>query len=79
MCEEITKDSNGTQLENGDSVILTQDLKLRGSSTVMKVGTVVKNIRLNGNPEEIEYGKGKETIVLKTCYLKKKKDKKKKK
>jgi len=78
MSEEITKDSNGNPLENGDSVTLTQDLKLRGSSTVIKVGTVVKNIRLNGNPEEIEYGKGSGTIVLKTCYLKKKKDKKRK-
>jgi len=79
MSEEITKDNNGTPLEAGDSVTLTQDLKLRGSSIVMKVGTVVKNIRLTDNPEEIEYGKGNGTIVLKTCYLKKKKDKKKKK
>lgn len=78
MSEEITKDSNGNPLENGDSVTLTQDLKLRGSSTVIKVGTVVKNIRLTGNTEEIEYGKGNGTIVLKTCYLKKKKDKKRK-
>lgn len=66
-----TKDSNGTLLSDGDSVLLIKDLKVRGSSMVLKRGKLVKNIRLIGNPEEIEYREGKSTLVLKTCFLKK--------
>ena len=40
------KDSNGTILAEGDSVKLIKDLKVRGSSSVLKRGTLVKNIRL---------------------------------
>lgn len=66
-----TKDSNGNILSDGDSVQLTKDLKVKGSSLNMKRGTTVKNIRLTGNPEEIEFREGRSTIVLKTCFLKK--------
>ncbi|MEI7620402.1 MAG: alkylphosphonate utilization protein [Candidatus Falkowbacteria bacterium] len=66
-----TKDSNGNVLVDGDSVQLIKDLKMKGSSTVMKVGTVVKGIRLTATPEEIECKIGKSVIVLKTCFLKK--------
>lgn len=40
------KDSNGTVLQNGDTVTVIKDLKVKGSSSVIKVGTKVKNIRL---------------------------------
>ena len=40
------KDSNGNILSDGDSVTLIKDLKVKGSSLVVKVGTKVKNIRL---------------------------------
>lgn len=69
--EEVTKDSNGNVLIDGDSVQLIKDLKMKGTSTVMKVGTVVKGIRLTSSPEEIECKIGKSIIVLKSCFLKK--------
>ena len=67
-------DSNGTELHEGDSVFLTQDLDLKGSRDTLKRGTVGKNIHLTDNPEEIECrldGHGK--VVLKTKFLKLKK------
>src|SRR5574344_995553 len=42
----IVKDAYGTVLNDGDSVSVIKDLKLKGSSTVVKIGTKVKNIRL---------------------------------
>jgi len=66
-----SKDSNGTELNEGDSVQVIKDLKVKGTSTSLKRGTVYKNIRLTNKDEEIECGKGKSTIVLKTCFLKK--------
>jgi protein PhnA len=65
------KDSNGSELENGDSVQVIKDLKVKGTSNTLKRGTVYKNIRLTNKDEEVECGKGKSTIVLKTCFLKK--------
>ena len=66
-----TKDSNGTVLSDGDSVQLIRDLKVKNSSLNLKRGSVMKNIRLTNDPEEIEVKDGKSTLVLKTCYLKK--------
>lgn len=66
-----TKDSNGNVLQDGDSVQLIKDLKVKGSSINMKRGTVVKNIRLTDDEGEIECRDGRSTIVLKTCFLKK--------
>lgn len=40
------KDSNGNTLQDGDSITVIKDLKVKGSSLVVKVGTKVKNIRL---------------------------------
>jgi len=42
----IIKDAYGNTLENGDTVTVIKDLKIKGSSQVVKVGTKVKNIRL---------------------------------
>ncbi|MDF2867147.1 MAG: alkylphosphonate utilization protein [Gammaproteobacteria bacterium] len=66
-----TIDSNGTILNEGDSVQLIKDLKVKGSSTTLKRGTVVKKIRLTADNEEIEGRIDKITMVLKTCFLKK--------
>ncbi len=66
-----TKDSNGSLLANGDSVSLIKDLKVKGSSIVLKRGAVLKNVRLTDDPEEVECREGKTTMVLKTCFLKK--------
>jgi len=48
--EATVKDANGTVLSDGDTVVVIKDLKVKGSSSVVKVGTKVKNIRLvDGN------------------------------
>lgn len=66
-----TKDSCGILLTEGDSVHVIKDLKVKGSSLILKRGKVFKNIRLTNNEEEVECREGKSTIVLKTCFLKK--------
>jgi protein PhnA len=67
-----TKDSNGNTLHDGDSVTLIKDLKVKGSSETLKRGTLVKSIRLTGNPEEIECNtKQVKGLVLRTEFLKK--------
>jgi protein PhnA len=67
-----TRDSNGAVLKDGDSVTLIKDLKVKGTSSTLKRGTVVKYIRLTDDPEEIE-GRADNIrgLVLKTCFLKK--------
>ncbi|MDO8953330.1 MAG: alkylphosphonate utilization protein [Gammaproteobacteria bacterium] len=65
------KDSNGSILVDGDSALLIKDLKVKGSSIVLKRGSVVKNIRLTSDPQQVECREGKTTMVLKTCFLKK--------
>lgn len=65
------KDSNGNLLAEGDSVTVIKDLKVRGSSSVIKRGTKVKNIRLTEDEEEIEGKVDGSVIVLKACFLKK--------
>lgn len=42
----VVRDANGTVLKDGDTVTVIKDLKAKGSSTVVKVGTKIKNIRL---------------------------------
>ncbi len=66
-----TKDSNGTVLNDGDSVQIIKDLKVKGSSKSLKRGKVFKNIRLTSKTEEIECRDGKTTLVLKSVFLKK--------
>jgi protein PhnA len=68
----IVKDSNGNTLVNGDSVTLIKDLKVKGTSVTLKRGTLVKNIRLTDDADEIECNADKvKGLVLKTCFLKK--------
>lgn len=67
-----TRDSNGSLLNDGDSVIIIKDLPVKGTSVTLKRGTKIKNIRLTGDPEEIECSAEKvKGLVLKTCFLKK--------
>ncbi|MBU1002819.1 MAG: alkylphosphonate utilization protein [Proteobacteria bacterium] len=65
------KDSNGNLLSDGDAVTLIKDLKVKGSSTTLKRGELIKNIRLTSKAEEIECKIGRSQLVLKTCFLKK--------
>ena len=72
MSEIVVKDSNGTPLKTGDTVTLIKDLKVKGSSVTLKRGTVIKNIRLTDDEEEVDCNADKiKNIVLKTCFLKK--------
>ena len=68
----ITRDAAGNVLADGDSVTLIKDLKVKGTSTTLKQGTVIKSIRLTGNPEEIDCKhdavKG---LVLRTEFVRK--------
>lgn len=65
------KDSNGNILQDGDSVTVIKDLKVKGSSDVIKRGTMVKNIRLTDNPAEIDCRVNKTAMVLRTEFVKK--------
>ena len=66
------RDSNGAELAEGDSVTLVKDLKLKGSSTVLKRGTMIRNIHLTDDPAEIEGRTDKvKGLVLRTEFLKK--------
>ena len=69
--DNVPKDSNGTELFDGDAVTVIKDLKVKGSSMVIKRGTKVKSIRLTDNPEEVDCKIEGSSIVLKTCFLKK--------
>ena len=63
----VVKDAHGVLLADGDTVAVVKDLKVKGSSEVLKQGTKFKNIRLTSDPREIESGK----MVLKTEFIKK--------
>ena len=52
--ERIIKDANGQVLQDGDTVSVIKDLKVKGSSLVVKVGTKVKNIRLVDGDHDID-------------------------
>jgi len=69
--DKTPRDSNGTELLNNDSVTLIKDLKVRGSSIVLKRGTKVKSIRLTDDHEEVDCKIDGTSFVLKTCFLKK--------
>ncbi len=50
--ENVIKDVNGNILNDGDSVTVVKDLKVKGSSSSIKIGTKVKNIRLIHDPSD---------------------------
>jgi protein PhnA len=52
--ERVIKDAHGNVLQDGDSITVIKDLKVKGSSLVVKVGTKVKNIRLVDGDHDID-------------------------
>ena len=69
---ELHRDCYGAILQNGDNVVLTKSLDVKGSTVNAKVGTVVRNIRLvSGNTEQIEGRIEGQQIVILTKYLRK--------
>lgn len=67
----VVKDAYGTVLSDGDTVSLIKDLKLRGSSEVLKQGTKAKNIRLVDGDHEIDCKIEGSAMALKACFVKK--------
>lgn len=51
---KIIRDVNGNELKDGDTVTVVKDLKVKGSSSVIKIGTKVKNIRLVEGDHDID-------------------------
>ncbi|NMM52349.1 zinc ribbon domain-containing protein YjdM [Paenibacillus aquistagni] len=51
---KVVKDANGNILSDGDTVTVIKDLKVKGSSSVVKIGTKVKNIRLVDGDHDID-------------------------
>lgn len=71
--QHIIKDANGTPLADGDSMLLVKDLKVKGSSTVIKKGTKIKGIRLlydNGD-HDVDCKTDQGPFILKSEFLKK--------
>lgn len=68
----IVRDASGNELADGDSVVLVKDLKVKGTSTTLKQGTVIRSIRLTDSDEEIDCRhdtiKG---LVLRTEFVRK--------
>ncbi len=52
--KKVIRDANGNVLQDGDSITVIKDLKVKGSSSVVKVGTKVKNIRLVDGDHDID-------------------------
>ena len=69
--QRVVKDSNGNVLTDGDSVILIKDLKVKGSSIVIKKGTKVKNIRIVDGDHDIDCKVDGMAMSLKSEFLKK--------
>jgi protein PhnA len=68
----VIKDANGNVLQDGDTVTVIKDLKVKGSSTVVKVGTKVRNIRLVEGDHDIDCKiDGIGAMKLKSQFVKK--------
>lgn len=68
----LIRDANGNQLQDGDNVTVIKDLKVKGSSAVVKVGTKVRNIRLVDGDHDIDCKiDGIGAMKLKSMYVKK--------
>lgn len=52
--DKVVRDANGNELRDGDAVTVIKDLKVKGSSSVVKVGTKVKSIRLVDGDHDID-------------------------
>ena len=65
------RDAAGNLLADGDSVTLIKDLKVKGSSITLKMGTKVKSIRLVGGDHEVDCKMDAGNFMLKACFLRK--------
>ena len=65
------RDAHGTPLVDGDTVTLIKDLKVKGSSTVLKMGTRITNIRLVEGDHDVDCRVDGQKLLLKSCFMKK--------
>lgn len=65
------KDANGNLLQDGDSVVLIKDLKVKGSSITLKQGAKIKSIRIVDGDHEVDCRTDAGQMMLKACFLKK--------
>lgn len=65
------RDANGNLLQDGDSVVLIKDLKVKGSSITLKMGTKVKSIRLVGGDHAVDCKMDAGSFMLKAEFLRK--------
>jgi protein PhnA len=69
---DLHKDCNGQVLQNGDTIVLTKSLDVKGSTLNAKMGTVVKTIKLvDGNTDQIEGKVEGQLIIILTKYVRK--------
>lgn len=68
---ELVKDANGKILADGDAVVLIKDLKVKGSSITLKMGTKVKSIRLVGGDHGVDCKVEGGSFLLKAEFLRK--------
>lgn len=71
VADAVVKDAHGNVLTDGDTVVLIKDLKVKGSSIILKMGTKVKSIRLLGGDHEVDCKLDTGNFMLKACYLRK--------
>ncbi len=69
--DAVVKDANGNVLADGNAVVLIKDLKVKGSSITLKMGTKVKSIRLVDGDHEVDCKMDTGSFMLKACYLRK--------
>ena len=70
--KKVWKDAHGTELQDGDTVMVIKDLKVKGASSVLKAGTKVKKIRLTEGDHDIDCKiDGFGSMGLKSEYVKK--------
>lgn len=65
------RDAHGTPLEDGDTVTLIKDLKVKGSSMVVKMGTRITNIKLVEGDHDVDCRVDGQKLMLKSCFMKK--------
>lgn len=70
--EPNVRDAVGNLLADGDSVVLVKDLNVKGAGQILKVGTVIKSIRLTGDDQEIDCRhEGIKGLVLRAEFVRK--------
>ncbi|HUN00298.1 MAG: alkylphosphonate utilization protein [Halothiobacillaceae bacterium] len=67
----VVRDANGTVLTDGDAVTLIKDLKVKGSSITLKVGSKIKSIRIVDGDHELDCKTEAGPMMLKACFVKK--------